>query len=90
MLRCNESAGRFRVTFLALHEEDPYHQQIIGHRDVYLPNVDGSFKLIEAAPIAKTEEPFEGELCVHELAWMNGLPGKDYPRNFKFTIEKLK
>lgn len=90
MLRCNDSAGRFRVTFTALHVEHPYHLLIPGHPDLFVPNpADGVPRLLEAQLMLTTAHPFEGELCIHELGWFDGVPGRAYPANYDFKIEKL-
>ena len=89
MYRCDKPAGRYRVSLVALHHKEPYHAQIQGHRDV-MAVVDNTPTLVEAAPVAGTEKPFEGELCVHEVQWLQqSIPGKDYPMYWDFTVEKL-
>ena len=90
MIRCDMSAGRFRVTFTVMHATEPYHVQIVGHHDIFMLNpADGRPRLVEAAPVAMTEQPWEGELCEHELEWMNGLPGKAYPAFYHFKVDPL-
>jgi len=46
-------------------------------------------RMIEEAPWVGTEKPFEGELCEHEIQFLNGLPGRDYSATYEFTVEKL-
>ena len=90
MIRCDKPAGRFRVTLTVMHATEAHHQQIMGHHDVLMPNPsDGSMRLVEAAPVAMTEKPFEGELCQHEVQWVQGLPGKEYPAYYHFKVEPL-
>ena len=90
MHRCSQSAGNFRVTLRIAHHSEPYHVQIMGHQNVYAQVDNGSRILLEEAPIATTEQPFEGELCIHELAWLEqGVPGKDYRPEYEFTVIKL-
>lgn len=97
MLRCAESAGRFRVSLHIPYHPEPYRVQVLGHRDLLAHNQDGSTivgpdgnpVVIEAAPVVGTTEPYEGELCVHELQWLNGLPGKDWRPEYEWTIETL-
>jgi hypothetical protein len=86
MLRCAESAGRYRLSLRIAHHPEPYRVQVIGHRDVLAAD-DG--RVLEAAPVVGTTEPYEGELCAHELQWLNGVPGKDWRPEYEFTIERL-
>lgn len=86
MLRCEDSAGVYRVSLIVLHEKDPYRVQILGHHDIDFEK-DG-VKFFELAPWVGTTEPFEGELCTHEYQWLNGVPGKEYPRYWEFRVEK--
>ena len=88
MHRCETSQGRYRVTLMVLHHDEPYHVQIGGHHDV-LARVDGKQVVIEEAPWVGNEQPFEGELCEHEIQFLNGLPGKDYRPEYQFTVGKL-
>ena len=89
MHRCDKSVGNYRVSLVVLHEKDPYHAQIPGHRDV-MADVDGKRVCLEEAPYAGTDKPFEGELCAHELAWLtDSVPGRDYPMRYDWTVEKL-
>ena len=90
MQRCDQSAGKYRVSLLVLHETQPYHAQIPGHRDV-MAEIEGKGRVcVEEAPWAGTEKPFEGELCVHELNWLkDSVPGRDYPMRYDWTVEQL-
>lgn len=87
MLRCESPAGHYRVTLMALHHPEPYHVQIGGHHDVVV--VGDGRKVVEEAPWVGNEHPFEGELCEHELQFLNGVPGKTYRPEWQFTIESL-
>jgi hypothetical protein len=73
---------------MVLHHPEPYHVQIGGHHDV-LAVSDGNQFVVEAVPWVGNEQPFEGELCEHELQFLNGMPGKDYPPQYEFTVEEL-
>lgn len=89
MQRCTESVGRYRVEVEIMHHPEPYHVQIQGHRDI-MADVDGKRVIMEVAPFVSTDAAFEGELCKHELQWlMEGIPGKTYPINWNFTVEKV-
>lgn len=88
MHRCTESEGRFRVSLRVANEKGPYRVQVIGHRDV-LAEVDGVTRVVEPAPVVGTTEPYEGELCTHELAWLNGVPGKDWRPEYEWDIQPL-
>ena len=88
MLRCELGKGRHRVNFMVLHHPEPYHVQIGSHHDV-LASVEGKQVVVEEAPWVGNEHPFEGELCEHELQFLNGIPGKDYKTHYEFTVEKL-
>jgi hypothetical protein len=55
-----------------------------------MADVDGKRVCLEEAPWAGTEKPYEGELCVHELQWLNeAVPGRDYPMRYNWTVVKL-
>lgn len=88
MIRCKESVGRFKVSLRVAHHPEPYRVQVVGHRDVQA-DVDGVVHIVEPAPVVGTTEPYTGELCVHELAWLNGVPGKDWRPEYEWTIERL-
>ena len=89
MLRCDQSAGRYRISLVVLHHPEPYHVQIVGHHDV-IAIIDGKSTLLEEAAWVGTEKPFEGELCAHEVQWLTAsVPGRDYPMHYDFTVEKL-
>jgi hypothetical protein len=88
MHRCEQSLGTYRVTLMVLHHKEPYHVQIGGHHDVRAM-VNDKMVTMEEAPWVGNEKPFEGELCEHELQFLNGLPGRDYPANYEFTVTKL-
>lgn len=88
MQRCSESAGVYKLGLTVMHAEEDVHVQVLGHRDIFI-EIDGERRLLEAAPVAKTEEVQELELCVHELQWLNGLPGREYRPEYQFTVEKV-
>ena len=88
MHRCGLPVGNFRVSLMVIHHPEPYHVQIGGHHDV-LASVDGQQLVIEEAPWVGNEQPYEGELCEHEIQFLNGLPGKDYRPEYQFTITPL-
>ena len=54
-----------------------------------MADIDGKRVCVEEAAWVGTEKPFEGELCIHERQWLNGVPGKDYPMYWDFTVEEL-
>jgi len=88
MHRCQLSLGTYRVSVRVAHHTEPYHIQIGGHHDV-MAVVGNDRRMIEEAPWVGTEKPFEGELCEHEIQFLNGLPGRDYSATYEFTVEKL-
>lgn len=90
LLRCPSDAPtvKCRVELMVLHANEVIHQQIGGHHDVYADGARGR-EMVEQAPWVGTEKPFEGELCEHELQFLNGVPGKDYKKHFLFTVTKL-
>lgn len=97
MLRCKEGAGRFRVSLRVNHQAAPYRVQIHGHHALFARNADGSLMVgpdgtaivVEEAPWAGVDEPYEGELCAHELQWLGGVPGKEWRPEYLWTIEKV-
>ena len=85
-MRCPDSAGRFRFTFIALHEPDGYTVKIPGHPDVRTE--DG--RVIEVAPLAVSGPPHDLEFCIHEMSFLrDGVPGRDYRLDYKFILEPL-
>lgn len=47
-----------------------------------------SWVLVEEAPTVSIKSPYTGELSTAELAYLNGLPGRDYSAHYRFTVEK--
>ena len=90
MDRCELSQGRYKVSLYVQHQpkDRPYHAQIGSHHDI-IADVNGVAKVMEKAPWVGTDQPFEGELCEHELQFLGGLPGKTYPAVWEFTVEAL-
>lgn len=97
MIRCQERAGRFRVSIRINHQAPPYRVQILGHHDAVMRHPDGSPMLdasgrpvvAEAAPWVGLGEPYEGELCVHEIQWLTGTPGQAWRPEYEWTITPL-
>jgi len=89
--RCKESAGKYRVKFTELGWRDehmveggPMRVQLMQHE------FDPSPEVRDGSPILDTREDFEGELCRHEVAWLNGFPGKNFNFKWRFDLEKMK
>ena len=98
LLRCPAgSAGRFRVTFHMANNSELYRIQIGGHNPVFLygPNglgvlkANGESTILEAPPVVDNETPFEGVLCEHEVAFLHGIPGKDFRESYEFTVVEI-
>ena len=98
MLRCPQApAGRYSVKLHVANAKVPYRVQIGGHQPIFFYESnglvrlkeDGSSTILDQAPTVGTEEPFEGELCPCEVAWLGGVPGFDYRRDYEFTVERL-
>lgn len=43
---------------------------------------------VEPVPTVSRAKPFVGELCIHELAWLQAPPGQEYSRHYHFTVEE--
>lgn len=90
MLRCPESAGRYRVTaaYLMGNDGTPNDEEMFldmgPHADVRLD--DG--RLVEH-PYVSTKDGYEGELCQHEVAFMSRMPGKVYSARRRYRLEPL-
>lgn len=86
----NRSAGRFRVTLLTINEPEEFRQQLIGHPPVWVDAGLPTARVIDESPAVSNKEPWEGELCTHELNWLNtAVPGTTHPKNWAFKVEKL-
>lgn len=97
--------GNFRVTFQFLGDTtpDPVDEEyitplgIVG--DEYTNQETGKFNsdgtketvpvLVREAPKVSNKQPYEGPLTAHELAFVRGLPGKDFNYRYRFTVEPL-
>ena len=90
MQRCT-SAGVFRVIMLHQNQDEERRQYLGAHADLYeerLENGKVERALVEASPIFSSAEPFEGELCEHELMALR-TPTKFVSPELIFRIEKI-
>lgn len=88
MRRCDEPAGRYRVEFQYVDnngrvQDYPVNVPIGEHEDFE------DAAPFEAAPRLSQSEPFEGELCIHEVVWLAMPPGQAFNRHWQFTVTKL-
>lgn len=91
MHRCDQSAGIYHITLNAMHTPDEFRQTIPGHQPVWINPDTPQAKVIEESPAVSSKTGWEGEMCVHELQWLeDGIPGTTYPKNWEFTWEKVK
>ena len=99
MLRCpGGPVGRFRVEFRISHHPEEYAVEIGSHHAVFqfgpdgkgVFGPDGAVIVLDGAPVVTNKKPFEGELCEHELWWLQeGIPGRDYRPEYEFTVTAL-
>ena len=98
MLRCPAgSAGKFKVSLHVANHKELYRAQIGSHQPVFMyganglvvQQANGNATVLDEAPAVDNFTPYEGELCEHELAFLNGMPGKDYKMNYEFTVEEI-
>lgn len=87
MNRC-ESAGKFHVEFQEWGWVDG-RMQNAGHMQLELPQHAWSAETRDGSPIISTEEPYEGELCEHELVFLGGFPGKHFNYKWRFAVTPL-
>ena len=88
MLRC-EPVGKYKVELSIPHEKvSDYRVAIAGHGTVYA-SVGEERVVAEKAPEVSTTEPYVGELCLHEVQWLNGEAGHAYPAKYVFTVTEL-
>ena len=85
--RC-QSAGEYRVQFEELGWVDG-GVKAVGHMKLELFQHAWNLEDRDGSPIISTEEPFEGELCAHELAFLRGFPGKHFTYKWRFTVTPL-
>lgn len=91
MKRCKEPAGTYTVSLYAMHHSEEFKHQIGMHAPVWIFPDTPQAEVIEEPPAVSNKVGFEGELCVHEVAWLeNGIPGTDYPKSYEFTWGKVK
>lgn len=94
MLRCNEVAGKYEIScdYLDGSYGTPRVIDIkldIGtHRPVY-GEVEGVVKLIEDIPYCSKNKPYVGEICIHELDWVQHMPGKTYSARRRYYTKQL-
>ncbi len=86
--RC-ESVGKFRVVFIELGKDDEGNLIPFGHMKLTMPQHGFDAEVRDGSPILDTEDPFEGELCDHELRWLKGYPGYEYNYHWRFEITPL-
>ena len=96
MLRCQESAGIWEVTFQYLDtpygepRTEEYLADIGTHEPVYgEPNAEGQRPLLEDIPRVSQNRPYTGELCAHEVDWLRHLPGRTYSIHRRYGLRQL-
>ena len=98
MFRCpSGSAGRYRVSLRIANNTEETRVQIGSHQPIFHRDSDGKAQfgddgaaiVLDQAPSVSTKDPYEGELCEHELQFLEGMPGKDYRPEYEFTVEPL-
>lgn len=83
-------AGRYKVTLFTLNHDEEFRHQINAHGPVWVGADTADARVVDEGPAVSNKTPWEGELCVHELAWLeNGVAGTDWPKNYLFSWEKL-
>ena len=98
-MRCpSGGVGRYRIALRVANHPEPYRVQIGGHSPVFqftsagtaVFGEDGAAVVLDGPPAVSNDEPFEGELCEHELWFVeHGIPGRDYRPEFEFSVEHL-
>lgn len=81
MARCTEGAKPYRVAFEYVESDGTvlpgdYLADIGPHGDA--PDAPG--------PRTSQSAPYEGPLCVHEVAWLAAPPGKQYSYHRRYTV----
>lgn len=91
MIRCNQSAGTYKIALLTLNHEEEFRHQIQTHAPIWINAETADARVVDQGPAISNKEGFNGEICVHELEWLEtSVPGTTYPINYQFTWEKLK
>lgn len=88
MHRCDLSAGTFRVELQVLRAKEEVRARIMSHTALTAFKPDGSMFIVEDPPSVSTLHPYEGELCEHELAWLEADPPA-YQKHYIFTVTPL-
>mgnify|MGYP001617588943 FL=1 len=89
--RCDYKVARYRVIFRCMTRDPETFEVIDGGPSMKLMMHQHSFDVEtrDGSPILSTMEPFEGELCGHEVEWLRGYPGKTFNFQWRFDVELL-
>lgn len=87
MTRC-ESAGKFRVEFSEMGLVDGVRASV-GHMKYVMHQHAFDAETRDGSPILDTDDPYEGDLCAHELDFLHGFPGKHYNYKWEFVVTPL-
>lgn len=84
------SAGVYKINLLSLNHDEEFRHQIQAHPSVWADAGTADARVVDQGPAVSNKTGYEGELCVHELAWLEGgIPGTTYPKHYQFTWEKV-
>ena len=106
MLRCNKPVGKYRVTFEYIETDGNIRQSehivpIGNHMAAWKERGSETvffgenapapgWWLAEEPPLVSNKKAYIGELCEHELASFQFLPGKFYSVHWRFVAEGVK
>lgn len=84
------SAGVYKIGLYTMHHPEEFKHQIQTHAPVWVDAGAATARVVDDGPAISNKTPFEGEICVHELEWLEkSIPGTTYPKNYEFTWEKV-
>lgn len=91
MLRCPEPVGKYKVQFQFLASDGiPREEEYIALIGFHADIMTADSQVAEAQPRASQKAPFVGELCAHEVKFLNSIPGKAYNVHWRFDFKEVK
>jgi hypothetical protein len=92
MHRCDQSVGAYRVRMTTVRYDDDEGAMVDGENvgfKLEIPAHAFDMETRDGSPVLVQNEPWEGELCVHELRWLRGMPGVHFNHGWRFEVTPL-
>lgn len=72
-----------------LFDTFPADHPAVDRRGAVKRDSEGQPIVLEIAPRVLEATPYVGELCVHELAWVQTIPGRVFNRNRRYAVRRI-